>query len=49
MGKIGLTKKQKRYANKLDENHADQGEDLLNDIINPTNIGVDVCATIDAV
>lgn len=24
------TKKQKRYANKLDENHADQGEDLLN-------------------
>ena len=23
------TKKQKRYANKLDENHADQGEDLL--------------------
>ncbi len=28
------TKKQKRYANKLDENHADQGEDLLNGIIN---------------
>ena len=24
------TKKQKRYANKLDENHADQGENLLN-------------------
>lgn len=31
------TKKQKRYANKLDENHADQGEDLLNGIINQEN------------
>lgn len=30
-------KKQKRYANKLDENHADQGEDLLNGIINQEN------------
>ncbi len=31
------TKKQKRYANKLDENHVDQGEDLLNGIINQEN------------
>ena len=31
------TKKQKRYANKLDENHADQGENLLNGIINQEN------------
>ena len=31
------TKKQKRYANKLDENHADQGDDLLNGIINQEN------------
>lgn len=32
-----MDKKQKRYANKLDENHADQGEDLLNGIINQEN------------
>lgn len=34
------TKKQKRYANKLDENHADQGEDLLNGIINQENLDI---------
>ena len=32
-----IQKIQKRYANKLDENHADQGEDLLNGIINQEN------------